>query len=139
VLIGKDFGTQAKRLAETIKSNRLPVKLAPQWDLITTTYLISQAKLLIAPDTGLLHIADFLGNKTIGIFGPTKFKKHGPFLLQENIDHAIQVACPHYYQKHHRRKLQFYKKASNKDNCMYTLSPETLYEKILNILDEKHA
>jgi lipopolysaccharide heptosyltransferase I len=134
VLIGKDFGNQAQKIADFIKDKRLSVHLAPGWNLITTTYLISKASLIIAPDTGLLHIADFLGKKTIGIFGPTNAKKHGPFLTIENIKYAIQIECPHKYQKNHGNLKQNSQKASIGANCMYKLSSECLFDKILKTL-----
>ena len=99
-----------------------------------TTYLISKSSLLIAPDTGLLHIADFLGQKSIGIFGPTSLKKHGPFLSSANIKNAIQVNCPHYYQKTHGKIGKNNKKDSIKHDCMYKLSSESLFKKILQVL-----
>ena len=94
-----------------------------------TAYLIHKSNLLVAPDTGLLHLADFLQKKTIGIFGPTKAIKHGPFLLHENVQNVIQVECPHYYKKTHG----FFLTSGNKNNCMYKLSPENLAKKIINL------
>lgn len=135
ILIGKDFGQQAKSISEeTFNTN---VFASPKWNLLQTSYLISKSNLLIAPDTGILHIADFLQKKSIGIFGPTLAKKHGPFLLKENIKNAIQIKCPNFYQKTHRKKtllkhLIFWKSKTynNIDNCMYKLSPEDLARKI---------
>jgi len=110
VLLGKDFGECAKQLAEFITKKNLPVAIAPKWSLIETAFLIKQSKLLIAPDTGLLHLSDFLGIKTIGIFGPTQAKTHGPFLINENVKNVIQL------------------------RSMNQLSPSDLYEKIETIL-----
>ena len=135
VLVGKDFGKQAQDLANYIKHKKLKVYIAPKWDLLSTSYLIQKSSLLIAPDTGLLHIADFLQIKTIGIFGPTSAKKHGPFLLDTNIKNAIQIKCPHYYQKTHGNPKEKTVKDSIQANCMYKLSQEDLFEKILTILN----
>lgn len=131
ILIGQNFGKQAKNLATFIKNNNLNIFLAPDWDLLTTSYLISKAKLFIGPDTGLLHMADFLGIKTIGIFGPTLAKKHGAFINKENINNSIQIDCPHLYKKTHG----FFKNNSIKGNCMYKLSSELLFQKIIKILN----
>ncbi len=130
VLIGKDFGKQAKDLASYINKNNLKTYCAPTWDLLATSYLISKSDLFIGPDTGLLHIADFLDKKTIGIFGPTLAKKHGPFLNTESMKNAIQVICPHYYQKTHGKN----KKTGIKIDCMCKLTPENLFNKIIQIL-----
>lgn len=134
LLIGKDFGDQAKEIELFIQKEKFPVHIVPNWDLITTTCLISKAKLTIAPDTGFLHIADFVGTNTIGIFGPTKAVKHGPFFIKENIQNVIQIECPHNYMKKHGKTMHNKQKSSMLSNCMYKLSPESLFNKILKTL-----
>jgi heptosyltransferase I len=124
VLIGKDFGQCASDVADYIKNKNLPITISPKMDLLATAALIKKSKLLIAPDTGLLHLADFLGIETIGIFGPTLASKHGPFLNIKNIHNAIQINCPHRYQKIH---AEF--------NCMKQLLPEQLFKIILEKLN----
>ena len=126
VLVGRDFGNQGKNLASFAEKERLNVFIAPRWDLVTTAHLIKNAHLLIAPDTGLLHLADFLGTTSIGIFGPTSAQKHGPFLRYQNKRNALQINCAHHYQKTHG--------ATNQQNCMYTLTSEQLYAKVLENL-----
>jgi len=111
VLLGKAFGAQAEELA---KENGC-VHVAPKWDLITTAHLLTKTKLLIAPDTGLLHLADFLNTKTIGLFGPTLASRHGPFLNETNRQSSIQIECAHRYEKTHRSQ-----------NCMSSLSADQL-------------
>ena len=119
ILIGKKFGHQADSMAEYITANQLPVLVAPPWNLITTAHLLKKAYLLVAPDTGILHLGDFLGINTIGIFGPTLASKHGPFLCQNNRKNNIQVACSHRYKKEH-----------GINDCMEQLIPKQLFEKI---------
>jgi heptosyltransferase I len=136
LLIGKDFGKQAKNLAQHCIEKNLSVYTTPNWNLLTTSYLISKSSLLIAPDTGLLHIADFLDTKSIGIFGPTSAKKHGPFLKNSNIANAIQIECPHYYQKTHGENDKKNKNSGKQQNCMYKLSSQDLLNKISQILIE---
>lgn len=132
LLLGKDFGEQGKKIYEFAQTNNLNIKAIPKWNLLQTSYLIKKSNLLIAPDTGILHLADFLLKKTIGIFGPTLAKKHGPFLLNNNIENVIQIKCPHLYQKTHTDL----KKGSNIINCMYKLTPEKLAQKIIKIIGE---
>ena len=129
-LAGTTFGEQAKNLAIFIKEKKLPIHIVPSWNLQATSHLISKSNLLIAPDTGLLHIADFIGTQSIGIFGPTKAKMHGPFLYKKNIRTTIQVDCPHNQQKTHGQN----KKSGTKSNCMYKLSPDGLLEKVLELV-----
>ncbi len=123
VLIGQAFGNQGQELAEWALTQKIDLILAPPFDLTCMTHLIKKASLVIAPDTGLLHLADFIGTQTIGIFGPTHGIKHGPFLHEKNKQALIQIPCPHYYQKAHG---QF--------DCMATFTPETLFLHIKQIM-----
>ena len=125
ILLGKSFGQYANTLYKYIQNNNLNIFSAPEWDLITTSYLISKASLLVAPDTGLLHLADFLNIKTIGIFGPTSAQKHGPFLSTINMQNCIQIDCPHHYKKTHGLTSM---------NCMIKLKPEKLLASVKKAL-----
>lgn len=120
IILGTHFGVPASTLAQV---HAVEIVVPPLWNLVTLTYLISKTTLLIAPDTGLLHLADFLGAPTIGIFGPTHAHKHGPFISGANKNNAIQIDCPHVYQKHHANQP-----------CMHTLTPEQLYLHAANLV-----
>jgi heptosyltransferase-1 len=129
VVLGAAFGGPAKKLLAQAQSLGLPLYPPPNWSLLSTTYLIQHAQLLIAPDTGLLHIADFLGMPSIGIFGPTLAQKHGPFLSEANIKQAVQISCSHSYAKRHHTFDE-----KNPKNCMFQLKPADLMQKITAIL-----
>lgn len=75
--------------AEFIKS-KLGVNclLAPKSSLPQMAALISKCDLIIANDSGPMHIAAALGVKTLGIFGPTNPKAHGPY--SQNSDYIIK-------------------------------------------------
>lgn len=129
-LLGTSFaGEAAEQLLPFITSNKLPVVIVPRFDLLSTAYLFTQADLVIAPDTGMLHIADFLGVPSLGIFGPTSKKRHGPFLTHENVVSCIQIECPHHYQKFHGKN----EKAVLEQNCMYKLSSQEVFNRIIRI------
>lgn len=53
--------------------------LAPKTDLITMAGLINNCDLVIANDSGPMHISAALGIPTLGLFGPTNPKMHGPY------------------------------------------------------------
>lgn len=130
-LIGQAFGAAAQKIAHACKEQNLPIFLVPAWDLNTTAYLISQTDLLIAPDTGLLHLADFLNVTTIGIFGPTSKDLQGAFLKNENVINAIQV---YNFQDSNSTNESNFKKTTDSKGSMYKLKPEMLLEKALQIL-----
>ena len=53
--------------------------LAPKTKLTAMTGLIKNCDLIIANDSGPMHISAALGKPTLGIFGPTNPKNHGPY------------------------------------------------------------
>jgi len=130
-VVGKNFGMQASNLVKFCETKKLKVLTVPGWDLLTLAYLIKKSSLIVAPDTGLLHVADLLNCRAIGIFGPTNKLKHGPLLTRVNVENAIQVECSHYYQKTHGKNQN----DSESSNCMYKLLPELLFEKIFKNLN----
>ncbi len=127
VLVGSNFSGMAQQLAAVIKEEQLPVLMLPTFNLLAMAYLMQKMELIIAPDTGLLHLADLLGMKSIGLFGPTNAKRHGPFLLGDNCENVIQIPCVHYYQKQHGN--------GEGVNCMYQLTPEQLLDSVISVLD----
>lgn len=129
-LLGTSFtGEAAEKLIPFINEHKLPVVIVPRMDLLTTAYLFTHAALVIAPDTGLLHIADFLGTPSLGIFGPTSKRRHGPFLTEANVKNCIQVECPHHYQKTHGKNAN----TVPKQNCMYTLLSQEVLNRVVSI------
>lgn len=121
LLVGHDFGAAAKNIAEQIIKQNISVKIVPGMDLNATSYLISKATLVIAPDTGLLHMADFLGIKAIGIFGPTNKDVLGGFLTRYNVKSAIQVYKPNRWNL---------KKTTQAHGNMYKLNARMLLDKL---------
>jgi ADP-heptose:LPS heptosyltransferase len=53
--------------------------MAPPTDLGELTALLARARLMIANDTGPLHLAAALGTPALGLFGPTRAVRNGPF------------------------------------------------------------
>ena len=50
--------------------------------------LISKCTVVVANDSGPMHISAALGIPTLGIFGPTNPKAHGPY--SQNSDYVIK-------------------------------------------------
>ena len=53
-----------------------PLVAAP--DLLELAALLAQAQLVVAADTGPLHLAAALGTRVVGLFGPTDVQRNGP-------------------------------------------------------------
>jgi lipopolysaccharide heptosyltransferase I len=101
VLVGSTFGKAAADLAAIATQTKRHIVYLPAWDLLTVAYALTKAAVVIAPDTGLLHLADYLAVPSIGLFGPTNKDRHGPFLQTINQALALQANCPHHQQKIH--------------------------------------
>jgi lipopolysaccharide heptosyltransferase II len=75
--------------ANFIKNNLLKDSvLIPEVKIGTLSALIKNCDLVIANDSGPMHISAALGIPTLGIFGPTNPKAHGPYSL--NSDYVIK-------------------------------------------------
>jgi ADP-heptose:LPS heptosyltransferase len=53
--------------------------LAPPTDLAELSSLLRRTSLLIANDTGPLHLGAALGTACLGLFGPTRAERNGPY------------------------------------------------------------
>ncbi|MEX2222101.1 MAG: lipopolysaccharide heptosyltransferase I [Candidatus Rokuibacteriota bacterium] len=53
--------------------------LAPPTDLHELAALLRRASLMVANDTGPLHLAAALGTPSLGLFGPTRAERNGPY------------------------------------------------------------
>jgi lipopolysaccharide heptosyltransferase I len=76
VVLGWGPGEQG--LAEEIAHGGDGV-MAPATTLRELAYLLSRARLVVAGDTGPLHLAAALGTDVIGLFGPTSPQRNGPY------------------------------------------------------------
>jgi lipopolysaccharide heptosyltransferase I len=56
-----------------------PATLAPPTDLHALPALLRRASVMVAADTGPLHMAAALGTPCVGLYGPTSAVRNGPF------------------------------------------------------------
>lgn len=99
VLWGPGDETDADFIKINVGENCL---LAPKSTLPQMAAMISKCDLVIANDSGPMHISAALGIKTLGIFGPTNPKAHGPYsknsdyIIKDDLDCIIcnKLICP---------------------------------------------
>lgn len=124
ILWGPGDENDATTIYSALKSMSV---LAPQTDVSEMAGLISNCNLIIANDSGPMHIAAAMNIPTIGIFGPTDPKKHKPYsynsdyIIKEDL-HCItcnKLICPY------------------NQECMNELSPYLLLSKVEKLLNEK--
>ncbi|QQS37902.1 MAG: hypothetical protein IPM56_08180 [Ignavibacteriales bacterium] len=79
---------------------------APETDLNKMASLINECDIILANDSGPMHISAALGKPTLGIFGPTNPKNHGPysdnstFVIKEDLFCIIcnKLECPYNHE-----------------------------------------
>lgn len=77
------WGPGERQLAEGIGA-----RMAPPTSLRELAWILQKAEVVIGADTGPLHLADALGTRVIGMYGPTNPRRNGPYhQLSRCIDH----------------------------------------------------
>ena len=66
----------ARRIGEGLTPRPL---LAPPTDLDHLTALLRRVSLVVAADTGPLHLAAAVGTPALGLYGPTRAERNGPY------------------------------------------------------------
>jgi len=64
---------------EEERARAIGCRMAPRTSLRELAQLLRTASLVIGGDTGPLHLADALGTKVIGLYGPTNPRRNGPY------------------------------------------------------------
>lgn len=75
---GKDEINLLNKLSVDLESPNI-YNFVGKTNIMETAYLASKCKMVFGVDTGVQHIADALGIKTISIFGPTNPYTHGAY------------------------------------------------------------
>jgi lipopolysaccharide heptosyltransferase I len=76
LLWGPDEVHMARQIGDGLTSRAI---LAPPTDLDELTSLLRRVSLMIASDTGPLHLAAAVGTPALGLFGPTSAARNGPY------------------------------------------------------------
>jgi heptosyltransferase I len=72
-------GPKEREIAAEVVAASGGVAQTPEFSLERLISVTRRASLMIAGDTGPLHLACALGKPVVGIFGPTEPKRNGPF------------------------------------------------------------
>jgi len=60
-------------------------RLAPPTNLRELAWILQKAEAVIGGDTGPLHLADALGTKVVGLYGPTDPRRNGPYHQPQHV------------------------------------------------------
>jgi lipopolysaccharide heptosyltransferase I len=76
LLWGPDEAHMARQIRDGLSARAI---LAPPTDLDELAALLRRSSLLVANDTGPLHLAAALGTPCLGLYGPTRAARNGPY------------------------------------------------------------
>jgi len=76
LLWGPDEANLAREIRDGLSARAM---LAPPTDLDELAGLLRRAALVVASDTGPLHLAAALGTPCLGLYGPTRSSRNGPY------------------------------------------------------------
>lgn len=76
LLWGPDEVHMARQIGDGLPARAI---LAPPTDLDELTALLRRCALMVANDTGPLHLAAALGTPALGLYGPTRAERNGPY------------------------------------------------------------
>lgn len=79
-----NFGPGERELAGNLcRTAGEPLPLVESFNLSQLVALLKRAKLLVAADTGPLHLASALGTPVVGLYGPTDPARNGPYSAKD--------------------------------------------------------
>lgn len=88
------WGPGEKEYAEEVQTlARNPTTLAPTTSLKELGALLWWCQLVIANDSGPMHISAAVGTPTVGIFGPTNSRLQGPYGESHEVAQKEGLAC----------------------------------------------
>ena len=91
------WGPSERALAEEIVgASGGAARIAPPTEIADLAALLGGAALVVSGDTGPLHIAAAMGAPIVGLFGPTRPERNGPWDPDDEvISRAAQCQCHH--------------------------------------------
>lgn len=93
------YGPAEQRLVELIQAETQPRPLRTfPTDLLQLAALCRRSQLMVAGDTGPLHLAVALGLATVAVLGPAFPWRTGPF-CQRDVILQHELPCPHPYKR----------------------------------------
>ena len=119
---GQDEIKELKYLGNILEHQNL-YDFVGKTDITESIILATQCDLLIGVDTGMQHIADAAGVKTLSIFGPTNPKTHGAYSNKAKFIEA-DCDCKYCYV------TDMYLKCKDR-KCLNSISADSVINKIL--------
>ncbi len=111
-----------KTIPKEILSNPLVINMVNKTNLLESMSLVSLCELVVGVDTGMMHIADALGVRTLSIFGPTNPKTHGAYSEKAKFVEAAEP-CKYCYGS------SMYVDCVDR-KCLNKITPEIVFQEV---------
>ncbi len=99
--------------------------LAPPTTLLELAALLSRCRLLVANDSGPMHVSAAVGTPTVGIYGPTNSRLQGPFGPVSNVVSHDSLEC-----------LGCNRLDCDHNTCMTDLTVEKVLDTAVSLIEE---
>ena len=120
----RDTAGQIMRLCKTSK----PVNLVAATSIDEMVATLSLADIVLAPDTGPVHIASALNTDTIGLYASTNPQRAGPYRHQQFVANRYPEALQQYHQQ--TVEQASWGKRIKTAECMKLITVDDVIEKI---------
>ena len=107
------------------------INLTGKLSLSQWASFLSEVDLLIAPDTGAVHIANALSTRVVGLYAVANPKLTGPY---NALDDCVNL-YPMFVEKYSPKKANNFHHRFHKCNAMEQIESEIVWEKISTILE----
>ncbi len=111
-----------KTIPKELLSNPLVINMVNKTNLLESMSLVSLCELVVGVDTGMMHIADALGVRTLSIFGPTNPKTHGAYSEKAKFVEAAEP-CKYCYGS------SMYVECLDR-KCLNKITPEIVFQEV---------
>ncbi len=126
------LGEPLNDLERLLSGKRKRPMIAPSLNLKELAALYRRCRVVVAGDTGPLHLAAAVGCPTLGLFGPSEARRSGPFYRTDLCNKQHRVVQGHcicrgespYFPRHCHEKI----------GCMEGISVEEVYDAVKEIL-----
>lgn len=126
---GKQEEKLLKYLEDILEDNYI-YSFVGKTNIVQSATLAKMCRLVVGVDTGMQHIADAVGTKTLSIFGPTNYRTHGAYSKRaEFIECQPKLQCQYCFTNE-----KYY--ACKDRRCLAIISVEDVFDRILKIMEE---
>lgn len=128
VILGGDDAIEDARKIENAAKERV-VNLAGKTSLAEAAKIISGARVVVSNDSGLMHLAGFLGRPVVGIFGSTSPVWTKPVGGTVRIAQKVVPCAPCF-----KRECE-----NGNYDCLQSISADRVYELVVDVMETDEA